>query len=1261
MSVKLRKLKDPKTLRLFFSSPFGGMEEEREELTRKYFPQFQHLCNSRGIQFVPVDMRWGITSEAADNAQVINICLREIDRSDIFIGFFGQRYGWHGESDELLQRNFDNAMGHYPWLANFREKSVTELEFLHGHLNDPGVLPASICFRDKLYDDTVKKECQAQNDKSKMFKYMAESEHSTMLMTDLIRRVKETKSKCLGLMMDYKDPAEGAKFMFESVWETCKELVFGNEAVALSLLEQNRLCHDTFITFRTSLYFGGEAYLEQLSPNNLKEHPTLLVKGMSGCGKSALLANLVKQLKANETGIKLIYYFVGSAQGTTDSKSILQHILAELKHINGTESQVQNDTDLAEGVGLKSESNDFHEIFLSVQTELVHASTDGRNILIIIDGLEKVKASSKTEKHLYWLPEHLPTGISLIVSTKDSDQSTIDLLVNQRHFYEVKIHPLDTATQENISKESLMIKGKELSPHQLERIVKAEQTKNPLFLKIVLSEISIYGYFRLLDKKIDSLIYSDGVKDLLTKVLERLEEDYNLDKPLVEQVLSAIAVSHCGLSEPEILDIFNLNSSSWSPFYFSMENFFIIHEGLLRFAFSELEIAVKERYLNSAEKRYVASKNLIDYFERQRKTVKVTPEILNSILIKRISDELPYLQHAVDDKIGLMTSLSDVRIFYSLEKKSVYELIDLWTATNSKQDTLVQSLFASFDLTVAYYYNQEQDNTCKDPPGYMLMPVLLSMKRMFSTANYHRASVKTHNRIINILEGIKGKIPEDVRISKLRESRYFLACTYVDNTEYDKAQLLHESVMAECRILMQQNTDDKFILQTLAFTCNGLGILHLRQKHYTEAEPLLLESYELHSQIGNDLCCSQAIQNLGIVKLETGQPEVALQYFEQAMEVFERVYFGYLLIEVGNLLTNMALCYRRMKDIDKAEAMYQRSLTVKAKAVGWNHEVIATCYTNLGTLEYYRNNHSKAEEYTRKAIQILEQNEVKMEQNEMWQAKENLVLNLIAQGKWEEALPLFQNVFKILKQENQIDQALVSVHKEMIKYMTHMKMYEEAAEVAISHITSHKNRHPSFYVLLDYCDNQATLVAGKPQPKRPKSQTVRYALDEIWPGNNELTAYIAQTYVVPANDINELLQLVGKMDEMNPNFKSTSYTVAEEWCAENTEMLLSVLKKGLERYPDSNELKIKIFDQHRVLQQFTEAYSLVKDVIASEPANQSLLLVAGDVAFRNGDLDLCIQLWEKVSDMPDENLAERAEAALKTIKDYLEKSKENKT
>ena len=84
------QLKNPGVCRVFFSSPFNGMEGEREEFTRKYWPRLQSLCHSRGLQFVAVDMRWGITTEQADNAETVNICLKEIDRSDVFVGFFGQ-------------------------------------------------------------------------------------------------------------------------------------------------------------------------------------------------------------------------------------------------------------------------------------------------------------------------------------------------------------------------------------------------------------------------------------------------------------------------------------------------------------------------------------------------------------------------------------------------------------------------------------------------------------------------------------------------------------------------------------------------------------------------------------------------------------------------------------------------------------------------------------------------------------------------------------------------------------------------------------------------------------------------------------------------------------------------------------------------------------------------------------------------------------------------------------------------------------------
>ena len=60
------------------------------ELVCRYFPELSAICQAKGVQFVAVDMRWGITEEAASDNQVVNICLREIDRSDIFVGIYGQ-------------------------------------------------------------------------------------------------------------------------------------------------------------------------------------------------------------------------------------------------------------------------------------------------------------------------------------------------------------------------------------------------------------------------------------------------------------------------------------------------------------------------------------------------------------------------------------------------------------------------------------------------------------------------------------------------------------------------------------------------------------------------------------------------------------------------------------------------------------------------------------------------------------------------------------------------------------------------------------------------------------------------------------------------------------------------------------------------------------------------------------------------------------------------------------------------------------------
>jgi nephrocystin-3 len=65
------------------------------------------------------------------------MCLREIERSNLFLGLYGERYGWclsqHAHrnpsaQDELLKRTLDTAAKEFPWLNEYRDRSVTEIE-----------------------------------------------------------------------------------------------------------------------------------------------------------------------------------------------------------------------------------------------------------------------------------------------------------------------------------------------------------------------------------------------------------------------------------------------------------------------------------------------------------------------------------------------------------------------------------------------------------------------------------------------------------------------------------------------------------------------------------------------------------------------------------------------------------------------------------------------------------------------------------------------------------------------------------------------------------------------------------------------------------------------------------------------------------------------------------------------------------------------------------------------------------------------------
>ena len=85
-------------MRVFISSTFRDMQLEREELVKQVFSRLRKLCESRGVSWSEVDLRWGVTDEQRAEGRVLSICLAEIHRSrPYFIGLLGERYGWRPE------------------------------------------------------------------------------------------------------------------------------------------------------------------------------------------------------------------------------------------------------------------------------------------------------------------------------------------------------------------------------------------------------------------------------------------------------------------------------------------------------------------------------------------------------------------------------------------------------------------------------------------------------------------------------------------------------------------------------------------------------------------------------------------------------------------------------------------------------------------------------------------------------------------------------------------------------------------------------------------------------------------------------------------------------------------------------------------------------------------------------------------------------------------------------------------------------------
>jgi Domain of unknown function (DUF4062)/AAA ATPase domain len=386
-------------IRVFVSSTFRDMQEDRDYLVKFTFPELRKLCEARRVTWGEVDLRWGVTDEQVAEGKALSVCLEEIHRCrPYFIGLLGERYGW------IPPRISSGLIEQHAWLAEYANRSITELEIVHGVLREPQMQGrAYFYFRDPDHPRESSSEPG-----SPQAGEAAEAAAKLGELKDVIRQG-QAQQICQ-LRENYRDPQELGEWILQDFTALIDQLFPANEAP--DPLTQETADHEAFAESRRRVYVSRQEDFERLDAHVEGNGPPLVVLGESGIGKSALLANWVFHYRALGADAVVLIHFAGATAYSADWAAMLRRLIGEL------------DRHFQTGLAAPDEPEKLRSTFAD---SLEIASTRGR-VILLLDGLNQLEDRDGA-LDLVWLPPVIPENVRVLLSTLPG--RTLDELTNR--------------------------------------------------------------------------------------------------------------------------------------------------------------------------------------------------------------------------------------------------------------------------------------------------------------------------------------------------------------------------------------------------------------------------------------------------------------------------------------------------------------------------------------------------------------------------------------------------------------------------------------------------------------------------------------------------------------------------------------------------------------------------------------------------------------------------------------------------------------
>ena len=569
-----------RTFRVFVSSTFEDLRQERDVLQREAFPKLRLACQQHSARFQAIDLRWGVRDEAALDQKTMEVCLREIERCQRtgikpnFIVLLGQRYGWRPLPSRIPAEEFQAVLGGVP--------AREDRALMDGwYLRDDNAVPPEYVLRPRtaewaepgrwqeleprLHCILLEAARVAGLPEQAMVKFGASATHQEILKglgatpedrrhvfvfcrqladqaceADLASLKRFLRAQLPAENIIIYDPSNLAGFCL-AVERTLRAVIeseaAGFESRPALALEVD--AHDAFARER-ALVFGRDDVLGAISDYVAAggDRPLVLL-GASGSGKSAVMAQASERASKAVPSAVVLRRFIGASPESSSGLTLLRSLSEQIGGAYGVHGELPADLS---GV-------------TRVFRERLALATSARPLVVFIDALDQLRKDDPASP-LIWIGGTLPAHCRVVASTTDHVPALNDCRL-------LRLNALPAADAATALDHWLTAAHRQLQPAQRDRLLGAFSGCGlPLYLKLAFEEAR--GWPSSLPCAECQL--GDGVEGLIDTLLLRLSLESNHGRLMIGRSLGYMAAARYGLTEDEMLDVLSSDSEVWGDF-----------------------------------------------------------------------------------------------------------------------------------------------------------------------------------------------------------------------------------------------------------------------------------------------------------------------------------------------------------------------------------------------------------------------------------------------------------------------------------------------------------------------------------------------------------------------------------------------------------------------------------------------------------------------------------------------------------------------